>query len=233
MSSSLCKSNQLLATVFMCAFASICSAQEEPESHFFTTTDNVRIHYLSIGDVGSYVLLIHGFASNAQRGWFNHGIPQLLAQNHRVIAIDTRNHGESQMVKPASPGSALEVRELIEHLGINKVHIHGYSMGAGIVKQLLGEIPEHFLTASLGGSGILERSAGKEDVNFNLTDIDIPIMAINGSSNTPFIKTVRMTRELTDFTNFILPGSNHMNAMYPDTGYAERLAFFIDINDKK
>ena len=233
MSSTSCKPVQLFAIVLMCAFATICSAQEQPESHFFTTTDNVRIHYLTLGDAGSYVMLIHGFTSNAQRGWFRHGIPQLLARNHRVIAIDTRNHGESQVLQPVRPGSALEVRELLEHLHIDKVHLHGYSMGAGIVKDLLGEIPERLITASLGGSGILEESTGEDSVSFNLADIQIPIMAINGSENAPFAKTVRMTRELADFTNFILPGSNHMNAMYSNTGYAERLAFFIDINDKK
>ncbi|MEX0617800.1 MAG: hypothetical protein WDZ76_07175 [Pseudohongiellaceae bacterium] len=42
-----------------------------------------------------------------------------------------------------------------------------------------------------------------------------------------------MTREVADFTNFVLPGYGHMNAMRPGTGYGERLEFFIDSNDSQ
>ncbi len=206
---------------------------EEPASHFFTTSDGVKIHYLTIGNQGSFVMLIHGFTSSARRNWFDHGIPQHLSKNHRIIALDTRNHGESEVVKPVNPGNSLEVRELIEHLGISRLHIHGYSMGAGIAKDLLKEIPERFTTVSLGGGGILEETAGGNNLGFDLPNLNLPVMAINGSENTPFTKTVRMTRELKDFTNYILPGSNHMNAMYSGTGYAERLANFININDEE
>ncbi|MDO9478559.1 MAG: hypothetical protein Q7L07_17760 [Pseudohongiella sp.] len=36
-----------------------------------------------------------------------------------------------------------------------------------------------------------------------------------------------MTRELKNYTNFILPGYGHMHAMQPGTGYVERLMSFL------
>ena len=47
----------------------------------------------------------------------------------------------------------------MDHLKIERAHIHGYSMGGGIVGQLLGMIPDRFITAGFGGSGMTETNA--------------------------------------------------------------------------
>ena len=44
----------------------------------------------------------------------------------------------------------------MDHLRIERAHIHGYSMGGGITGQLLGLIPDRFITAGFGGSGMNE-----------------------------------------------------------------------------
>jgi pimeloyl-ACP methyl ester carboxylesterase len=49
-----------------------------------------------------------------------------------------------------------DVIELMDHLKIDKAHVHGYSMGGFIVTQLLMKHPERFLTAAYGGSGVPE-----------------------------------------------------------------------------
>jgi pimeloyl-ACP methyl ester carboxylesterase len=51
---------------------------------------------------------------------------------------------------------ARDVIELMDHLKIDKAHIHGYSMGGMLTGQLLAAHPERFITASFGGSGIPE-----------------------------------------------------------------------------
>ncbi len=51
---------------------------------------------------------------------------------------------------------AKDVLELMDHLKIEKAHVHGYSMGGFIVTQLLAMAPERFITASYGGSGVPE-----------------------------------------------------------------------------
>ncbi len=57
---------------------------------------------------------------------------------------------------PNGPGRAEDVIELMDHLKIQKAHIHGYSMGGGIAGQLLASNPERFITAAFGGSGVQE-----------------------------------------------------------------------------
>jgi pimeloyl-ACP methyl ester carboxylesterase len=126
---------------------------------FFTTTDGIKIHYLTHGTSGSWVVLVHGYSDNAQRMWFNTGIAPEIAKRHRVVAIDNRNHGQSDKPQPGGSGRAQDVVELMDHLKIERAHIHGYSMGGGIVGQLLGLIPDRFISAGFGGSGMSETNA--------------------------------------------------------------------------
>jgi len=123
---------------------------------FFTTSDGIKIHYLRLGETGSWVVLIHGYSDSAQRMWFNTGIAPGLAKRHRVVAIDNRNHGQSDKPQPGGSGRAQDVVELMNHLQIDRAHIHGYSMGGAITGQLLGMIPDRFITAGFGGSGMTE-----------------------------------------------------------------------------
>ena len=129
---------------------------QEPASAFFAASDGVKIHYLTLGDTGSWVMLVHGYTDSANRMWFRTGIAAALAGNHRVVALDNRNHGESDAPQPNGSGRAEDVIELMDHLGIEKAHIHGYSMGGGIAGRLLASHPERFITAGFGGSGISE-----------------------------------------------------------------------------
>lgn len=126
------------------------------EHGYFTASDGTKIHYLRAGDAGSWVVLIHGYTGSAEGNWFANGIAQALAQNHRVVAIDCRNHGKSDKPQPGGMGRAKDVIELMNHLEITRAHIHGYSMGGMITSRLLGFIPERIITAAFGGSGVLE-----------------------------------------------------------------------------
>ncbi len=129
---------------------------EQPKDGWFTTSDNVKIHYLTLGDKGSWVVLIHGFTGNAKGNWFDNGIAQALAKNHRVVALDNRNHGMSDKPQLNGPGRALDTIELMDYLKIDKAHIGGYSMGGAFTGALLASHPERFITAHFGGSGIME-----------------------------------------------------------------------------
>lgn len=128
----------------------------KPAQHDFKTSDGTNIHYLTLGDNGSWVVLIHGYTSNAYGNWVANGIAQRLAENHRIVALDCRNHGRSDKPERVGPGSHTDVIELMDHMDIDKAHIHGYSMGGMITGRILAEQPERFITASFGGSGIRE-----------------------------------------------------------------------------
>ena len=126
---------------------------------FFTASDGVKIHYLTAGATGSWVVLIHGYSDNAERMWFRTGIAPAIAKNHCVVALDNRNHGKSDKPQAGGLGRAQDVVELMDHLHIDRAHIHGYSMGGSMTAQLLGMIPQRFITAGFGGSGIQETDA--------------------------------------------------------------------------
>ena len=144
-----------LALALCLGAAPPASADVKPQHAFFTTKDNVKIHYVTLGK-GSPVVLIHGYTGSAEGNWFRNGIAPALAKSHRVIALDCRNHGKSDKPQPGGPGRAEDVLELMDHLKIPKAHLHGYSMGGGIVGRLMALAPERILTAGFGGSGIQE-----------------------------------------------------------------------------
>ena len=144
-------------SVALClGIAGVAFAQEAPKEYDFKTSDGVRIHYYVLGSKGTPVVLIHGYTGSAKGNWIDNGIAGALAKNHQVIALDCRNHGKSEKPQLNGPGKAQDVVELMDHLKIQKAHIHGYSMGGGITAQLLTMIPERMITAAFGGSGITE-----------------------------------------------------------------------------
>jgi pimeloyl-ACP methyl ester carboxylesterase len=130
----------------------------EAKDGYFTASDGLRIHYIEAGQ-GPPVVLIHGYTGTAQGNWFSNGVAEALAKNHRVVAIDCRGHGKSDKPHdPAKYGPQMfkDVLELMDHLKIDKAHVHGYSMGGFFVTALLVAAPERFITASYGGSGVPE-----------------------------------------------------------------------------
>lgn len=146
----------LFVTSLVLAYGQGQTTPQTPSGAFFTTSDGVKIHYLTLGDKGSWIVLIHGFIDNAERMWFRTGIAAALAKNHRVVALDNRNHGKSDAPQSGASGRPEDVLELMDHLKIDKAHIHGYSMGGGFTGWILAAHPQRLLTAAFGGSGIFE-----------------------------------------------------------------------------
>ncbi len=242
------------------------------EHHYFSSSDGLDIHYMTRGE-GTPVVLIHGYTANAEDKWFKTGVVEELAKTHRVVAIDCRGHGRSD--KPHEPEKygpqmAEDVIELMDHLGIEKAHVHGFSMGGGIVTQLLARHQDRIITASYGGSGVREtdkawlekvppddqrdndREQAARDTlaaseyrdndalaavraypwkegerGIDLTNVTVPVLAINGSLDSPNAKTHRMARELGNFHSYILPERGHLTTVEPGSPYTMLLADFV------
>ena len=146
----------LAAASLSLALSSVVAA--DPTHGYFVASGGVKIHYMVEGR-GTPVVLIHGYTGSAQGNWFSNGVAAALVKNHRVIAIDVRGHGLSDKPREASSyGEHLwrDVLELMDHLDVEKAHVHGYSMGGAITTQLLIHAPERFITAAYGGSGVRE-----------------------------------------------------------------------------
>jgi pimeloyl-ACP methyl ester carboxylesterase len=124
--------------------------------HF--TRDGVEIAFLDEGE-GEPLVLVHGFASNKEVNWVAPGwVTTLTRAGRRVIALDNRGHGQSsKLYEPADYHSAImaeDVRGLIDHLGLQRADVMGYSMGARITAFLTLAHPNHVRSAVLGGLGI-------------------------------------------------------------------------------
>ena len=109
---------------------------------------------------GEPIVLVHGFASNKEVNWVDPGwVSTLTRAGRRVIALDNRGHGQStKLYDPAAYHSAImadDVRALIEHLGLPRADVMGYSMGARITAFLArGRIRDRVRSAVLGGLGM-------------------------------------------------------------------------------
>lgn len=107
---------------------------------------------------GDPVLLIHGFASTHHVNWVAPGwVKTLTDAGYRTIAIDNRGHGAStKSYEPAdyTPSKmAGDAAALLHHLGIERAHVMGYSMGARIGAFLALEEPAMVATLVFGGLG--------------------------------------------------------------------------------
>jgi 3-oxoadipate enol-lactonase len=109
----------------------------------FTTRDGLTIAY-HVDDftdpwsTPDTLLLLHAAMGNSQR-WFAWVPP--LARRYRVVRMDLRGHGASQMPTPDSPFSldhlVGDAVELLDRLGCDSAHVVGNSAG-GYVAQKLG-----------------------------------------------------------------------------------------------
>ncbi len=122
----------------------------------FFNSDGLKIHYLDEG-AGAAVVLVHGFASSAEYNWEITGWVRFLALRYRVLAPDCRGHGMSDKPHDRAaygPGKMSgDIVRLLDHLGIPRAFLVGYSMGARICMEVLVSHPGRVRAAVLGGFG--------------------------------------------------------------------------------
>jgi pimeloyl-ACP methyl ester carboxylesterase len=108
-----------------------------------------QVHYRTDGS-GEPLLLLHQTPMSSDE--YTKIIP-VLAQHHRVMAMDTLGYGESD--RPPRfftvPDFALSVISFLNALGINKVNIAGHHTGATIAAELAAKFPERVSKLILSG----------------------------------------------------------------------------------
>lgn len=119
----------------------------------------VAIAYDDIGPrEGRPVVLVHGFTSNRKENWQRLGWYGAFERKHiRCVALDCRGHGESG--KPHDPAAYAraamvgDIITLLDHLGVERADLLGYSMGAQISLASALAAPKRFPLLMLGGIG--------------------------------------------------------------------------------
>lgn len=124
----------------------------------FFAHDGFELAYVDQG-TGDPVLLIHGFASSHLVNWVSPGWVRTLTEaGYRAIALDNRGHGASS--KSYEPDDyhpdrmAGDAAALLDHLGLARAHVMGYSMGARIAAFLALREPAMVASLVFGGLGI-------------------------------------------------------------------------------
>lgn len=143
----------------------------EVEGEYFEAK-GVRLHYTVQGE-GEPLILLHGFAMNSDLTWRHGGLIDRLAEHYQVIAMDCRGHGYSG--RPACEedyGIEMmnDVVRLMDHLGIEKAHVAGNSMGSIIVIKMLATYPERMITAIPCGMGYPQRDSPNMEAVLRLAD---------------------------------------------------------------
>ena len=99
--------------------------------------DKVEIAFLDEGQ-GEPIILVHGFASNAQINWVQPGwVATLTRAGRRVIALDNRGHGaSSKLYDPAAYHSARmadDILALLDHLALGAADRWGTPWERGLL----------------------------------------------------------------------------------------------------
>jgi pimeloyl-ACP methyl ester carboxylesterase len=101
----------------------------------YADVNGLHMYYESHG-AGSPLVLLHGGMLTIDYNFA--GLIPTLAGKHQVIAVETQGHGRTADIdRPITPANAAgDIVALLEHLGIDRAHVLGHSMGAATTLEL-------------------------------------------------------------------------------------------------
>ncbi len=114
-------------------------------THHFVDVGGGGLHYVSAGENGSPVLLVHGFP---ETWWAFHKVIPMLAEQHQVFAVDLPGFGDSDQADSDHDASAaaLNLHRLIGLLAVGPMHVLGQDISGGVVYRLCATHPEDVLS---------------------------------------------------------------------------------------
>jgi pimeloyl-ACP methyl ester carboxylesterase len=132
------------------------------------TSERIRTRVLFSGqEDGIPVLLLHGNFTSAT--WCEE-IMLSLPDGYRGIAPDQRGFGDTDPKKKIDATRGMsdladDAIALLDHLGIDKAHILGLSLGGSVLWRMLMDAPQRFLTATQVAPGSPYGFGGTKDVS--------------------------------------------------------------------
>ena len=132
---------------------------EAGPAYLWAEVDGIRVRYARRGDEAptkTPVLFLHGFGGDLDNWLFNVDAVAAVAP---VIALDLPGHGQSDARLPGSStltDLAGFVLRFLDHIGVERVHVVGHSMGGAIAAQVALAAPRRvaslvlIATAGLG-----------------------------------------------------------------------------------
>lgn len=105
----------------------------------FKTQDGTVLNYQTIGE-GDAIVMIHTSLENYT---VFHEIAPVFAESYQVVLIDLRGHGYSDRPHNISfKDYASDIKELLDHLYIDRCALLGHEMGASIAVEFAATYPD-------------------------------------------------------------------------------------------
>jgi len=98
---------------------------------------------------GPALFLLHGMNGNS-RSWAQQ--LKTFADSHRVIAWDAPGYGLSDPVAPDADAYAAQAANLLDHLGVERAHVIGHSMGGVIAERFCARHLDRAVSLVLSGT---------------------------------------------------------------------------------
>ena len=111
-----------------------------PHRSAFARVNGVRLNYLDWGGDGPPLVMIHGLGDDPH---VFDDLALLLRDRFRIVAYARRGHGRSEAPPgPYDPATLVEdLRQLLDHLGILRASLLGWSMGGNEITAFAGQYP--------------------------------------------------------------------------------------------
>jgi pimeloyl-ACP methyl ester carboxylesterase len=106
----------------------------------YAEVNGINLYFETHG-TGQPLILLHGGLGSGEM--FGPTVPQ-LAERHQVIAVDLQGHGRTADIdRPIDVRlMADDIAALIDHVGLEKPDLVGYSLGGGVALQTAVKYPE-------------------------------------------------------------------------------------------
>jgi len=113
---------------------------ETPGTGQYADVNGINLYYATYG-TGRPLILLHGGLGSGEM--FGPALPA-LAQRHQVIAVDLQGHGRTADIdRPIDVRlMADDIAALIDHLGLDRPDLVGYSLGGGVAFQTAVRHPD-------------------------------------------------------------------------------------------
>ena len=148
--------NGMLALAIAACLAAIPAASKgrtgqesrSPAIAGFAPIGDLQMYY-EVHGAGEPILFMHGGGGSIS-SWPSEYVTD-LARNFRVILAESRGHGRSaDGAGPATYGRlTFDAVRLLDHLGLDRAHIVGHSVGAIVGLHMLVDFPDRVRTATL------------------------------------------------------------------------------------
>jgi pimeloyl-ACP methyl ester carboxylesterase len=127
-------------------------------THHQARLHDVDLHYVSAGTQGSPIVLVHGWP---ETWWAFRALIPLLAETHRVFAVDLRGFGDSDTAVDVADAQtfAADLRHLVDHLDVGPVHLLSQDISGGVAFRFAATHPDRVLSftaveSTLAGFGL-------------------------------------------------------------------------------